>query len=135
MPSLLECAHAEIYLCFNSYLGRGFTHPEHASDIPQFRIVDMFTSVINPSNKTEFFCLFTVPIKQFEDHCGHNCFGKGIDCADIRKIIYVGLPGDICSYIQENDRAGRNNQAFLVTLLQSRTYHPVGDDFQHCVAS
>ena len=52
MPSLLECGRAEIYLYFNSYFGTGFTHPEHAPDIPQFRIVDMFTSVTNPSNKT-----------------------------------------------------------------------------------
>ena len=62
-------------------------------------------------------------------------FGMGIDCTDIRQIIHVGLPNDIHSYIQETGSAGKDGQAFLVTLLQSRTYHPVDDDIKHYEAS
>ena len=62
-------------------------------------------------------------------------FGMGIDYADIRQIIHVGLLDDICSYGQETGIAGRDGQASLVTLLPSRTDHPVDDDTKHYVAS
>ena len=43
--------------------------------------------------------------------------GMGVDCADIRQIVHVGLPDDIHSYmyIQETGRAGRDGQASLVS--------------------
>ena len=74
---VLECGRAKIYLYFDSCFGTGFAHPEHAPDIPQFKIVDMFTSATDPSYKTEILCLFRVPIKQFEGHCNLKCFWNG----------------------------------------------------------
>ena len=62
-------------------------------------------------------------------------FEMGTDCTDIRQINHVGLPNDIHSYIQQTGRAGRNGQASLVTLLQSRNYHPVDDNIKHYEAS
>ena len=35
---------ADLYLYFKSYLGRGFTEPLGAPDLPRFRLVDMFMS-------------------------------------------------------------------------------------------
>ena len=48
-----------------------------------------------------------------------SAFGMGTDCADITQIVYVLLPNDIPSYIQETGRGGRDGQAFLETLVQA----------------
>ena len=125
---------AEIYLYFKAYLGASFTHPKHAPDVPQFRIVDMFTSVTDPSHKTEILCLFKES-SNLRVIVATIAFGMGIDCTEIRRIIHVGLPDDVSSYIQETGRAGRDGQASLVTLLQSRTHHPVDDDIKQYVAN
>ena len=125
--SLRMCA--EIYLYFKVYLGRNFTHPENAPDLPQFRIVDMFTSVTDPSHKTKILELFKQP-SNLRVIVATIAFGMGIDCSDVRQIIHVGLPDDICSYIQETGRAGRDGQASLVTLLQCRTHHSVDDNIR-----
>ena len=94
--SLRMCA--EIYLYFKAYLGTGFTHPEQAPDIPQFRTVDMFTSVTDPSHKMEILYLFEVR-SNLRIIVATIAFGMGTDCIDVRQIAHVGLPGDICSYI------------------------------------
>ena len=94
----------------------------------------MFTSVTDPSHKTEILYLFKVP-SNLRVIVATIAFGMGIDCIDIRQIIHVGLPDDICSYIQETGRAGRDGQASLVTLLQSRTHHPVDDSIKQYVAN
>ena len=49
-------------------------------------------------------------------------FRMCIDCVDITKIIHFRLPNDNCNYIQETRRGGRDGQASLVNLVQSRTY-------------
>ena len=49
---------ADIYLYLKDYLDLGFTEPEDAPDIPQFRLVDMFTSVTDPGRKSEIIQLF-----------------------------------------------------------------------------
>ena len=45
-------------------------------------------------------------------------FGVGIDCADVRQIVHVGLPDDTESYIQKTGRAGRDGKPALAMLLQ-----------------
>ena len=44
----------------------------------------------------------------------------GIDCPDVRKIVHVGIPDYIESYIQETGHAGRDSQpspALLLTMV------------------
>ncbi len=40
----------------------------------------------------------------------------GLNCADIRRIIHWGPPGDIESYLQETGRAGRDGLPSIATL-------------------
>lgn len=47
----------------------------------------------------------------------------------------MGLPDDICSYIQETGRAGRDGQLSLVTLLKAPTYYPVDNDIKEYVSN
>lgn len=44
---------SNIYLFLKESLGQDFVHPSDAPDIPQFRIVDMFTGVTEPDHKSE----------------------------------------------------------------------------------
>ena len=44
---------ADIYLYLKDHLGLAFTNPEDAPDIPEFRLVEMFTSVTESDHKSE----------------------------------------------------------------------------------
>ena len=44
-------------------------------------------------------------------------FGMGLDCSDVRKIIHLGAPGDLESYIQETGQGGRDGKPSLALLL------------------
>ena len=120
---------ADIYLYLKRYLGSSFTVPGDAPDIPQFRLVDMFTSVTDPGHKSEIIRLFKEPAS-LRIIIATIAFGMGMDCPDVRHIIHIGMPADACNYIQETGRAGRDGGASLVTLLQYRTYHPVDEDIK-----
>ena len=53
-------------------------------------------------------------------------FGMGVDCADVRQIVHVGMPDDTESYIQETGRAGRDDKPSLAILLNAkgRSHNP-----------
>ena len=120
---------ANIYLFLQDQLGLSFTNPKDAPDIPEFRLVDMFTSITDAKLKSDI-------LSNFKD--GKNlmvvvatvAFGMGIDCKDVRQIVHVGLPDDVSSYIQETGRAGRDDLPSMATLLKARTYHHVDEDIK-----
>ena len=127
---------ADIYLYLKDQLGAAFTNPENAPDLPEFRRVDMFTSVTDPAHKSEIIRLFKDdPYGNLRIVVATVAFGMGVDCPNVRQVVHVGLPDDISSYIQETGRAGRDGQASLVTLLKARIYHQVDNDIKEYAAN
>ena len=79
MDVLLECVVTCIYLFFKDYLGAAFTNPDDTPDLPEFRLVDMFTSVTDPAHKSEIIRLFG----NLRIVVATMAFGMGVDCPNI----------------------------------------------------
>ena len=90
--------------------------PNDAPDLPNYRMVDMYTSSTDPEVKE-------VIIQQFSKKqtpkvlIATVAFGMGIDCKHVRQVIHFGPPVDIESYVQETGRAGRDGFPALALLL------------------
>ena len=92
---------------------------------PEYRLVDLFTAC-TPGMHTQERTPKNVKDCIIENFCksGSNlrivvatiAFGMGLNCADIRRIIHWGPPGDIESYLQETGRAGRDGLPSIATL-------------------
>ena len=91
----------------------------------------MFTSITENNNKSILF----KSESNLRVVIATMAFGMGIDCQNVRQIIHVGIPDDVCSYIQETGRAGRDGALSMATLLKSRTYHQVDDDIKQYVTN
>ena len=48
-------------------------------------------------------------------------FGMGIDCPDIRLVIYLGSPNDMEAYVQETGRAGHDGLPALALGTQTNS--------------
>ena len=105
-----------IYLYFMSELGEDATEPRDAPNLSAFRIVDMFTSVIEKDHKESIIRLFTRD-SHLRLVIATIAFGMGVDLPDVRQVISVGCPDDVESYIQETGRAGRDGLCSLALLL------------------
>ena len=114
---------ADIFMYFKTELGESITEPLDAPDISIFRLVNVFTSVTDQHQKENIVDLFTK-----ESHLriviSTIAFGMGVDCADVRQIVHVGLPDDTESYIQETGRAGRDDKPSLAILLRRKRNSP-----------
>ncbi len=89
----------------------------------------MFTSVTDSDHKSQIFRLFKIDGNR-RIVVATVAFRMGVDCPDVRQIVHMGLCDDISSYLQETERAGRDGQTSMATLLKSRTYHPVDDEIK-----
>ena len=118
-----------IYLFLRDQLGLSFTNPKDASDISDFQLVDIFTSITDARLKSDF-------LLNFED--GKNlrvvvatvAFQMGIDYKDVRYIVHLCLHDDVSSYIQETGRAGRDSLPSMATVWKAGTHHHVYEDIK-----
>ena len=67
--------------------------------MPQYRLVDMFTSGTHSAVKEKILTSFKQPETPLRIVIATIAFGLGIDCADIRNIIHIGPPSDIETYL------------------------------------
>lgn len=118
---------ADVFLYFKSQLGENITEPIDAPDLAKFRLVDVFTSVTDQSQKDGILDAFTRD-SQLRIVIATIAFGMGSDCPDVRQIVHIGSPDDIESYIQETGRAGRDGQLSLATLLIANERWQHADD-------
>ena len=110
---------SNIYLYFKAELGEEFTEPTDAPDISRFRLVDMYTSIIDKDHKDSILNLFTKR-SHLRIVIATIAFGMGVDLPDVRQVIHVSSPDDIESYIQETGRAGRDGLPSLAVLLHGK---------------
>ena len=110
---------SDIYLYFQTSMGKFFTEPPSSPNITRFRLVDMFTSVTDKPIKEDIIHLYRKQ-SQLRIVIATVAFGMGMDCPDVRNIFHLGAPDDIESYIQETGRAGRDGLPALATLLQKK---------------
>ena len=89
-----------LFIYFMSELGEEHTEPRDAPNLSAFRIVDMFTSVIDKDHKESIIRLFTRD-SHLRLVIATIAFGMGVDLPDVRQVISVGCPDDVESYIQE----------------------------------
>ena len=114
-----------IYLYFKYGLGRGFTQPIGAPNLPQFRLVDMFSACTRPDVpdvKNEILSWFSSSSSlHIRVVVAAIAFGMGLDCPDVRRIIHWGPPSDLESYIQEVGQAGRDGLPSTAVLHYNDT--------------
>lgn len=107
---------ANLYLHFRTKLGKHFTEPVGAPDLPQYRLVDMYMSCTDNHVKEEIIKRFTSE-SALRIVIATTAFGMGVDCPDVLQVIHLGSPSDVESYVQETGRAGRNGSLALAVLL------------------
>ena len=89
-------------------MGDNITEPTDAPGLAKFRLVDMFTSVIDQHQKDGIIDAFTRN-SQLSIVIATVVFGMGIDFPDVRQIVHIGSPDDTESYIQETNCSGRDD--------------------------
>lgn len=111
----------QIYSFFVYFLRNEFTEPPGKSlDIPEYRLVDMYTSGTHSEVKKKILTSFKQPGAQLRIVIATIAFGLGIDCADVRQVIHVGPPSDTESYIQHIGRSGRDSLPSCALLLHGK---------------
>ena len=105
-----------LYLLFRMRLGKEFTHPVGYPDVPQFRLVDMFTSGTHSSVKESITAAFNSPSSNLRVLIATIAFDMGVNPPDVHYIIHCGPPNDIETYVQEVGRGGRDGSLTYAIL-------------------
>ena len=107
-----------IYHFFRSKLGKNLSEPPGFINIPEVRLVDMFTACTHAEIKEVILQQFENPRSCLRVIIATIAFGMGLDYPNIR-IIHWGPPSDIEAYVQETGRAGRDDLPATAELFSS----------------
>lgn len=77
-----------LYRCFKTSLGQNFTIPNGAPDLPQFRIVDMYTRCTQVAVKEHIVSEFVEQEGKLRVVIATVAFSMGIDCPNISCVIH-----------------------------------------------
>lgn len=114
----IDCA--ELWVAFRNYLGQFITEPPgYCVDIPNLRIVDCFTGCTDETVKDIILKQFSAP-SCLRIVIATIAFGLGVDCSDIRRVIHLGIPEDIETYVQQVGRAGRDGNPAYCTMFHGK---------------
>lgn len=122
MPRTIVYCHtynqcADLYLYFRTSLGGEVTEPPFTSELNRYGMVNMFLGCTPDNVKDDITRQFGDPSAPLRLLFATSSFGMGVDCADVRQVIHVGVPDDIEAYIQGTGRAGRDKKPALALLL------------------
>ena len=113
---------SRIYMYMANRLGREMMDPVGtSSDIPQFRLIDMYTACTCPAVKESILNSIPNPNGVLRVIVATIAFGMGLDCPNIRKVIHWGPSADVESYLQETGRAGRDGETSEAILYYTNT--------------
>lgn len=73
----------QFYRCFKLQLGKKFTVPENALNLPQFKIVGMYTRCTQGAVKDHIVSEFSKPDGRLCVVIATIAFGMGVDCPNI----------------------------------------------------
>ena len=110
-----------IYRLFKRLMGKSFTEPVSAPDLPQYRLVDMYTKCTDVSVKEKIVDHFAQPDSRLRIVIATVAFGMGLDSPNVSNVIHWGPSASPEDYVQEIGRAGRDpSTQALATLYFSR---------------
>lgn len=112
-----------IYRFFKKNLGKKFTVPSSAPDLPGYRLIDMYTKCTEATVRKSIVASFSVAESNLRVIIATISFGMGIDCPNVSNVIHWGPSSTIEDYVQEIGRAGR------ISSLQAQAslYYSKGD--------
>ena len=109
----------EFYRTFKTILGKQFTFPEGAPNLPQFRVVDMFTRCTQTAVKDHKITEFAKCDGTLRIVIATIAFGMGVDCPNISCVLHWGPSEIVLDYVQEIGRAGRDGESACALLYFS----------------
>lgn len=97
---------ATIYRFFKKKLGKRFTVSSYP-DLPQFRLVDMYTKCTESQVRESIVSSFATEDSNLRVVVATISFGMGLDCPNVVHVIHWGPSSTVNDYVQEISRAGR----------------------------
>ena len=98
-------------------LGKHKTEPPGYPDLPQYRMVTMYTGASTVSMKKIVMSLFMQHDSVLRVLIATAAFSMGVDCSNIHQVIHWGAPSDLKHYLQEIGRAGRDDKPSRALLI------------------
>ena len=96
--------------------GEEFTEPPGYPNLSGFQLIELFTAVLTTEKKEEVLQSFVRGDGKVRLLIVTTAFGMGIDCPDIRKIIYWGVTNTLEEYVEQTGQCRRDGQPSVAML-------------------